>query len=357
MYSNPLYMPFVIVYRCIERTLYEAIDTSLAGITADNSPSRSLVVADAGAVPETLGPELEEAAGYARAEKSAATRRAYRSDFELFRTWCETKHVLALPARPETVAAFLAAEANRGVKPSTIGRRLAAIRYAHKLAGHEPPTNSEAVKATLRGIRRIAGSAPARKAPATADKIVAMVEKVGADIKGLRDRALLLLGFAGAFPRSELVALDVADLKSCNGGLRVTICKSKTDQEGQGATIAIVPGSTACPINAVGIWIETAGILNGPLFRPVTRTGQVSGRRLSARAVADLVKTYARRAGLNAADFSGHSLRSGFLTSAAARGASIFKMMDVSRHKSIDTLRGYVRDAEMFRDHAGNGLL
>jgi site-specific recombinase XerD len=120
---------------------------------------------------------------------------------------------------PTTVAAFLAAEANRGVKPSTIGRRLAAIRYAHKLAGHEPPTNSEAVKATLRGIRRTAGSAPVRKAPATADKVLAMVDKSSTDLKGLRDRALLLLGFAGAFRRSELVALDIADLQFCDGGL------------------------------------------------------------------------------------------------------------------------------------------
>jgi integrase len=184
-----------------------------------------------------------------------------------------------------------------------------------------------------------------------------MVDKVDTDIKGLRDRALLLLGFAGAFRRSELVALDIADLEFCNNGLRVTIRRSKTDQEGLGATIAIVSGSTACPVKAVRVWIETTGLRDGPLFRPVTRTGKVSNLRLSGRAVAELVKSYARRAGLNAAVFSGHSLRSGFLTSAAAHGASIFKMMDVSRHKSIDTLRGYVRDAEMFQDHAGKGLL
>jgi site-specific recombinase XerD len=131
--------------------------------------------------------------------------------------------VAALPAGPETVAAFLAAEANRGVKASTIGRRVAAIRHAHKLAGHEPPTNSEVVKATLRGIRRTVGSPPTRKAPATADRIVAMARMPDAGIKGLRDRALLLLGFAGAFRRSELVALDVADLAFCDGGLRATI--------------------------------------------------------------------------------------------------------------------------------------
>ncbi len=326
-------------------------------MTVDNSPSRSLVIADARELPAVLGPELQHAADYARAEKAMATRRAYRSDFDIFRAWCGTKRVPALPAQSETVAAFLAAEANRGAKTSTIGRRLAAIRYAHKLAGYEPPTNSEAVKATLRGIRRTSGSAPVRKAPATADKVLAMVGKADTDIKGLRDRALLLLGFAGAFRRSELVALDVADLQFCDSGLRVAIRMSKTDQEGLGTTIAIARGSIACPVNAVRAWIQSAGIVDGPLFRPVTRTGNVSVRRLSARAVAELVKCYARRAGLRAADFSGHSLRSGFLTSAAARGASIFKMMDVSRHKSIDTLRGYVRDAEMFQNHAGKGLL
>ena len=170
-------------------------------MTAGNSPSQRLVKADASDVPATLGHELAEAAGYARAEKAPATRRAYRSDFELFRSWCMTKRVLAVPAAPETVSAFLAAEANRGVKPSTIGRRLAAIRYAHKLTGHEPPTNSEAVKATLRGIRRTAGSAPTRKAPATADKVVAMVANAGTRLQSHRTfrvkRTLPLGGDAG----------------------------------------------------------------------------------------------------------------------------------------------------------------
>jgi site-specific recombinase XerD len=308
-------------------------------------------------LPAALGPELEEAASYARAEKAEATRRAYKSDFARFRDWCEAKNVPALPASPAAVAAFLAAEATRGTKVATISRRLAAIRYAHKLAGHEPPTNVEAVKVTLRGIRRTAGSAPARKAPATADKVLAMVAKANTDLKGLRDRALLLLGFAGAFRRSELTALNLADLEFCKSGLRVTVRKSKTDQDGLGVTIAIARGSIACPVDAVRAWVKAADIVDGPLFRPVTRAANISERRLSARAVAELVKCYARRAGLKAADFSGHSLRSGFLTSAAAQGASIFKMMDVSRHKSVDTLRSYVRDAEMFRDHAGNGLL
>jgi site-specific recombinase XerC len=232
-------------------------------VTVDNSPSRSLAIADVSPLPATLGPEIESAGEYARAEKASATRRAYRSDFELFRAWCDAKRVPALPAASEAVAAYIATEANRGAKVATIARRLAAIRYAHKLAGHEPPTNSEAVKATLRGIRRTTPSAPARKAPATADRILAMVANAGTDLKGLRDRAMLLLGFAGAFRRSELVALDIADLEFCAGGVRVCIRKSKTDQEGFGATIAVARGSIACPVDALRIWIKEAGILDG----------------------------------------------------------------------------------------------
>jgi site-specific recombinase XerD len=325
-------------------------------MTSDNCHSRKLIISPHTALPTRLGPDLEDAATYATAEKTSATRRAYHSDFSLFQAWCEGKGVTALPSTPETLAAFLAAEAKRGAKTSTISRRLAAIRYAHKLAGHESPSNSEAVKATIRGIRRSLGSAPVRKKPATSDKIVAMADALGCDIKGLRDRAIILLGFAGAFRRSELVTLDVRDLEFCIGGLRVTIRAIKTDQEGQGTTIGIVIGSTACPVAAVRTWLEAAKITEGPVFRSI-RKGGIVGKRLSGRSVADVVKSCVRRTGLDAADFSGHSLRAGFLTSAAGRGASIFKMMDVSRHRSVDTLRGHVRDADLFRDHAGTGLL
>jgi site-specific recombinase XerD len=321
------------------------------------SYSRSLVIPNSGSVSAALRPDLDDATNYARADKAQATRRAYRSDFEIFRGWCEARGALPVPALQESLVAFLASEAKRGVKPSTIARRLAAIGYAHKLAGHASPTASEAVKATLRGIRRTKRAAPNRKAPATADKIAAMAAATGDGVRGLRDRALLLLGFAGAFRRSELVALDAGDVQFCDGGLRVRIRTSKTDQEGEGATIAIVPGSFACPVSATRDWLKSARIKSGPIFRPISKTGRIVNRRLSDRTVAEVVKTSARRVGLKAENFSGHSLRSGFLTSAARRGASIFKMMDVSRHKSIDTLRGYVRDAELFTDHAGSGLL
>jgi site-specific recombinase XerD len=191
--------------------------------------------------------DADRARGYATAEKTAATRRAYGADFQIFRAWCEGRQLDAVPASPATVAAFLAHEASRNVKASTIGRRVAAIRYAHKLAGFDTPTDDERVKATVRGIRRTLGTARSKKAPATAERLLAMAANTGAGLKGLRDRALLLLGFAGAFRRSELVALDVSDIEETSDGLRVTIQHSKTDQEGAGQIIAIPFGKSPAP--------------------------------------------------------------------------------------------------------------
>jgi site-specific recombinase XerD len=301
--------------------------------------------------------EVEAASTYARAEKAKATQRAYKSDFAIFRAWCAERNASPLPATPASTATYLAWEAERGSKPSTIGRRVAAIRYAHKLAGLPLPTDDERVRATVRGIRRTHGAAPVKKAPATADRILRMVAANPTSLSGLRDRALLLLGFAGAFRRSELVALDCEDVQETTEGLRVTIRHSKTDQERLGSTIAIPRGVAACPVMALRAWLDAASITSGPLFRPVAKGQRVQAARLTDRSVAKIVQAHAERVGFDPALFAGHSLRSGFLTSAAARGASIFKMMDVSRHRSVDTLRGYVRDAELFRDHAGAGLL
>jgi site-specific recombinase XerD len=307
------------------------------------------------ALPEA---DLDRAADFARQDKSPATRAAYQSDFSIFRAWCASRGVNALPATPETVAGFLAAQAEAGLAASTISRRGAAIRYAHKLAGHEPPTNSEVVKATLRGIRRAVGTAPkGRKAPMIAEIMQRVSRAAALDLKGLRDRALLLLGFGGAFRRSELVALNVEEVEFTDDGLRVTIRKSKTDQEGVGVTIAIVRGGACCPAKALREWLDTAKIESGPIFRPVRKGNRVGDSRLTGKTVCVLVKAYAALIGLDATTIGAHSLRSGFLTSAARRGASVFKMRDVSRHKSMDVLQSYVRDADLFRDHAGAGLL
>ncbi|WP_439365494.1 site-specific integrase [Bradyrhizobium sp. DASA03005] len=314
--------------------------------------------ADASAVPVAIAPELAAAVAFAKAEKAPATRKAYETDFRLFRAWCESRGASALPANPETLAAYLAHGAAEGAMVSTLSRRVAAVRYAHKLASLPTPSDAEAVKATLRGIRRTIGAAKVKKAPAVVARIKAMVETCPNTLTGKRDRALLLLGFGGAFRRSELVALDVEHLLETAEGLRAFIARSKTDQDAEGATVAIARGSSVvCPAAAVRDWLDSAGITSGPVFRPINKAGTVSAARLTDRSVANVVKAYASRAGLDEKQFSGHSLRRGFLTSAAAAGKSIFRMMDVSRHKSVDTLRGYVQEAELFKDHAGAGLL
>jgi site-specific recombinase XerD len=193
--------------------------------------------------------------------------------------------------------------------------------------------------------------------PITAECVLAMVKTAPDSLIGLRDRALLLLGFAGALRRAELVGLDVNDFKETKAGSRLQVRASKTDQERRGHIIAIAPGKAACPIKALKVWLAAAEIMNGPIFRPIFKGELVSTNRLSDRSVAEIVKTHAKRIGINPATVSGHSLRAGFLTSAEQHGASVFKMMDVSRHKSIDTLSVYIRDAEVFRDHVGAELL
>jgi site-specific recombinase XerD len=301
--------------------------------------------------------EIDATIAYAEAEKAAATRTAYAADWRDFALWCAARGATPLPAHVGIVAAYISNLASSGRKASTIGRRAAAIGHRHKLAGHEPPTGQEGVRAMLRGIRRTIGAARAGKAPATADILTAMLRLCPPTLAGSRDRALLALGFAGAFRRSELVALEVADLTEAPDGLRVLIRRSKGDQEGEGAEIAIPRGYRLRPVEAVQAWLAAAEISDGPLFRPVLKGGRIQREPLSAFSAAQIVKRYAERAGLDPAAYAGHSLRSGFLTSAAESGASILKMIEVSRHKSIDVLRGYVRRADLFREHAGAAFL
>ena len=299
-----------------------------------------------GGVPApTLTDELTSAAGYARASSSPATLKAYKSDWRDFLSWCEARSRPALPASVETTASYLAHLADTGLKASTITRRTAAIAYAHRLRGLAPPTAAEPVKAVLRGIRRRIGVAVERKAPATARAIAKMIAKVPATRRGTRDRAILLLGFAAALRRSEIIALQLADLAFSPDGVVITIRRSKTDQEGEGQSIAIPRGSKLRPVEALEAWLAERGPNDGPLFDVCDRT------------VALIVKRYARKAKLDPTQFAGHSLRAGFVTSALEHGADLFKVMDVTRHRRVETLREYDRRAKQFNNHAGKGFL
>jgi site-specific recombinase XerD len=236
------------------------------------------------ALPVELTATLELAADFAKASKAKATQDAYASDWRIFEAWCRARGLDALPASSAAVCGFLADEASAGKRASTLGRRLAAIRYFHRAAGHETPTGDEKVKAVLSGIRRTIGAAPVRKKAATSDIVLGMVGGRGKSLRELRDRAILLIGFAGAFRRSELVALDVSDIEETPEGMLVTLRRSKTDQEGLGRRVAIPRGETACPVAALRAWLNAAGISEGAIFRRVwnKRAQRVSEHRLDA---------------------------------------------------------------------------
>ena len=297
---------------------------------------------------------------YAKKSRADSTWRAYENDWRQFEAWCTKVNLPALPADPDTVAMFVASQAADGLNPSTLDRRLAAIRLVHLGAGHASPHNTIKVTEVMRGIRRDWGRPPEKKAAALDEDIKKMADAVEPETtKGLRDRALLLFGFAGAFRRSELVGLNTWNLEERDEGLKVTIEHSKTDQEAQGQVIAIVrqPESPYCPVQALQDWLTVAEIERGALFRRMYRSDKVGKNRLSAQSVAMVIKDYAHKAGLDSSRYSGHSLRSGFLTSAARNNASIFKMADQSRHRSLDVLRQYVKDEDLFDNNAGEGLL
>lgn len=297
----------------------------------------------------------DQARQFAIASRAPATLAAYASDFRHFTEWTEVRGFSALPATPETVALYVT-DLAATFKASTITRRIAAISVAHQHHGFDSPTRDGAVRSVLTGVRRTLGTAPRQAAPATIGDLRRWVARLGDRPIDLRDRAILLLGFAGAFRRSELVSLDVADLQDRPEGLLVRLRRSKTDQEGRGSDKPIPFGTDdTCPVQAVRAWIAAAGIEEKPIFRPVDRHGRVAAARLSGHAVAGIVKRAAERAGADPSDLSGHSLRAGFCTSAAAAGASERAIARQTGHAPGSTvLRGYIRLGNAFSDNAVN---
>jgi site-specific recombinase XerD len=300
---------------------------------------------------------LEEAArGYAAASKAPNTLRAYRSDLRDFEGWCRDQGAVSMPAAPATVVLYITALAEAGAKASTIQRRISALSQAHQLAGHvPPPTADPRVRTTMAGIRRTLGTAPSQKAAVITDELRRLLATAPPDTHaGRRDRALLLLGFAGGLRRSELVALDAQAVTETDDGLRLFLRRSKTDQEGQGDEIGIPFGQhpDTCPIRALRAWRSAAGIATGPLFRAVTRHDQVAAERLTDGSVARIVQRAARRAGLDPTRYAGHSLRAGLATTAAAGGASERAIMRQGRWKSVTTARKYIRTGTLFEENA-----
>ena len=292
---------------------------------------------------------------FAQVSRSANTRRGYASAWRDFENWCAAVAMVALPAAPATVAAYLGALAQRA-KVNTIDHRCAAIRHFHRQAGHDNPCAHPGVKATLDGIRRTLGVAPNKKAALTADLIAKAVRKIPTDLTGLRDRALILLGFAAALRRSELVDLKVNDVARHPKGIVVTLRRSKTDQAGAGIAKAVPHGHKLKAVAALDAWLAAAKISDGPLFRGV-RAGAAFATPLCDRQVARIVQKRAAQIGLDPSSVAGHSLRSGFITSASDAGAALAAIAKHAGHAKLDTTLGYVQVADAFRDHSGKKFL
>jgi len=319
--------------------------------------TKVIVIQDKEGADVVPSPALEQVREYIRASKAENTLRGYRADWREFGAWCESHGICPLPAAADAVASYIAECAGR-LKVGSIQRRINAIAEAHKAVRLESPTHHAMVTNTMKGIRRTKGTAPAQKAPALTEDIRAMVDATDAGIIGARDRALILLGFASAFRRSEIVGLDVEDCTFTKDGLTILPRRSKTDAVGAGRKIGIPYGSNpeTCPIRVLQSWMELAGISTGPLFRSISRHGRVRPGRLSGIDVARVVKKLAERAGLDPVKYAGHSLRAGHATSAAIAGASERSIMQQTGHRSVQMVRRYIRDGSLFRDNSGGKL-
>ncbi len=285
------------------------------------------------------------------AERGAqGTRRAYASDLRDFERYCTQNGLAPVPATRQTLALYLAELAGKR-KVSTVRRRVVAIAQQHRLLGHRSLAADPIVREILAAIARTHGIAPRRKTALTAEPLKDVLHRLDDSLSGRRDRALLLLTFAGGFRRSEVAALNVADVRFEKRGAVVTLRRSKTDQLGGGREVAIPQLRTEalCPVHALRAWLAAAGIAQGPLFRTFSLHGKLQANRIDGRDVARLVQRLTGRARL-AGDFAAHSLRAGFVTSGAERGIAEASLQNVTGHRSTTILRGYVRRATLFDD-------
>jgi len=331
--------------------MQDEIASPTSDLTRDNPYLSRL---NLGRVPGSAGDYTDlpaAVAQYVRASLAENTRRAYLSDLAHFESWGGR-----IPASAETVASYLAAHADTLSVP-TLVRRIASISKAHSARGVPNPTRSELVRTTLRGIQRTQRYTQQQAKPLLREDLLLVLDAMRDRPKDIRDRALLLIGFAGALRRSELVALDVADVAHVQRGIVVHLRQSKTDQDGQGHKIAIPFGRIRCAVLALDAWLAASGLTEGAIFRPVDRHGRVHNARLKGEAVSIVVRERIAAAGLDPTGYSGHSLRAGFATSAARAGVLAWRIKAQTRHASDAMLARYIREGELFTDNAAGALL
>ncbi len=294
--------------------------------------------------------------------KATNTIRAYKSDFNDFRLFCSNNEFKSLPSEPKIVSLYLTSLSSKNIKMSTLKRRLVSIGVIHRLKGYYLDTKHPSIIENIMGIKRRKGITQKGKKPLlinTLKKVIDVIDDQKHDeIKILRDKTIILIGFAGGFRRNEIVSLDIEDLDFVNEGIKINLKKSKTDQFGEGLIKALpyFDNSKYCPVISIEKWIKKSNINTGPLFRRFTKGSNLSVNRLSDQTVALLIKTYLDLAGINSKDYSGHSLRSGFATSAAESGAEERSIMAMTGHKSTEMVRRYIKEANLFKNNALNKI-
>ena len=294
--------------------------------------------------------------------KAINTVRAYKSDFNHFGLFCSQNGFKSLPSEPKIVSLYLTHLSTKDLKMSTLKRRLVSIGVIHKLKGHYLDTKHPSIIENIMGIKRRKGSVQRAKKPiliSNLKQIINVIDKENNDeIKKLRDRSIILIGFSGGFRRNEIISLDYDDLDFVTEGLKITLRKSKTDQFGEGMLKAIpyFENSQYCPVVSLQNWIKISKISSGPIFRRFVKGSKLSDYRLTDQTVALLIKKYLKLTGIDNKNYSGHSLRSGFATSAAESGVEERSIMAMTGHKSTEMVRRYIKEANLFKNNALNKI-
>jgi len=297
-----------------------------------------------------------------QSSKANNTVRAYKSDFKDFGLFCAQNGFKSLPSEPKIVSLYLTYLSTKDSKISTLKRRLVSIGVIHRLKGYYLDTKHPSIIENITGIKRRKGSIQKGKKPILINDLKKLINVIDEgkykEIKKLRDRSIILIGFSGGFRRNEIVSLDYDDLDFVEEGLKIQIRRSKTDQFGEGLVKALpyFDNHQYCPVVSLKNWIDKSKINSGPLFKRFVKGSKLSENRLTDQTVALLIKEYLQLAGINSKNYSGHSLRSGFATSAAESGAEERSIMTMTGHKSTEMVRRYIKEANLFKNNALNKI-
>ena len=306
----------------------------------------------------------EETLNNLKNSKANNTIRAYKSDFRDFGGFCVKNGFKPLPTEPKIVSLYLTYLSTKDIKMSTLRRRLVSIGVIHKLKGHYLDTKHPMIIENLMGIKRKKGSYQKGKKPILINHLKLIIEEIDKDtyddrgIRKLRDKTIILLGFAGGFRRIELISIEYEDLEFVTEGVKILIKKSKTDQFGEGMIkgLPYFNNEKYCSVRHLKKWLEISKINSGPIFRRFSKGLNLGKKRLTDQSVALFLKKYLSKAGIENQNYSGHSLRSGFATVSAESGADERSIMAMTGHKTTQMVRRYIKEANLFKNNALNKI-